>query len=106
MTVQTTPTTINQGQSVTFSGSLNPDETGRAIYLERLNALGNQWHIIDSAVVGANSQYSLTESFYVAGSETVRVAIPGSPANQGGATASIPITVKMIPVTALVPAAG
>ena len=46
LTLQTTGTTINQGQSVTFSGSVDPDETGRNVYLERLNAAGNQWHII------------------------------------------------------------
>lgn len=106
MTVQTTPTTINQGQSVTFSGSLNPDETGRTIYLERQNATGTEWHVIASNQVGPNSQYSLTEQFFVADTETVRVAIPGSPANQGTATAPITITVKSIPVTALVPAGG
>ena len=56
--------------------------------------------------VGANSQYSLTEQFFVPGTETVRVAIPGSPANQGTATAPITVTIKSIPTTALVPATG
>ena len=101
LNVQTTPTTINQGQSVTFTGTLNPDETGRNIYLERLNASGDEWHIIASSVVTTGSAYSITESFYEPGSETVRVAIPGSPANQGNATPPIPITVNPVPVTAL-----
>ncbi|MGD0198500.1 MAG: hypothetical protein ABSC56_11435 [Solirubrobacteraceae bacterium] len=106
MTVQTTPTTISQGQSVTFSGTFNPDETGRTFYLERLNASGEQWHILASGTVGQSSQYTLTEKFYVPGTETVRVAIPGSPANQGTATAPIGVTVNPIPATTLVPAAG
>jgi phospholipase C len=106
LTLQTTGTTINQGQSVTFSGSVNPDETGRNIYLERLNAAGNQWHIIAAGVVGANSQYSLSWSFYEIGTETVRVAMVGSPANQGNATAPVTITVNATPVAALVPAGG
>jgi hypothetical protein len=106
LTLQTTATTINQGQSVTFSGSVNPDETGRNIYLERLGATGTQWHIIAGAVVGPNSQYSLSWSFYEIGSETVRVAMVGSPENQGNATSPVNITVNAVPVTALVPAGG
>jgi len=106
LTLKTTATTINQGQSVTFSGSVNPDETGRNIYLERLNATGTQWHIIASAVVGSDSQYSLSWSFYEIGSETLRVAMVGSPENQGNATTPVNVTVKAVPVTALVPAGG
>jgi hypothetical protein len=106
LTLQTTATTINQGQSVTFSGSVNPDETGRNIYLERLNATGTQWHIIANGVVGPNSQYSLSWSFYEIGSETLRVAMVGSPENQGNATSPVNITVNAVPVTALVPAGG
>jgi hypothetical protein len=106
LTAQTTGTTINQGQSVTFSGSVNPDETGRNIYLERLNVTGTQWHIIASAVVGPNSQYSLSWSFYEIGSETLRVAMVGSPENQGNATSPVNITVNAVPATALAPAGG
>jgi len=104
--VQTTATTINQGQSVTFSGSVNPDETGRNIYLERLNATGTQWHTIASGVVGPNSQYSLSWSFYAVGTETLRVAMVGSPENQGNATPPVTVTVNPIPTAALVPASG
>jgi hypothetical protein len=106
LSVQTTPLTINQGQSVTFTGSLTPDETGRNILLERLNASGDEWHIIASAVVGADSQYSITNPFYEVGTETVRVAIAGSPVNQGNATPPMTVTVNAIPATALVPAGG
>ena len=106
LSVQTTPLTINQGQSVTFTGSLTPNETGRNILLERLNASGDEWHVIASAVVGADSQYSITDSFYEVGTETVRVAIAGSPVNQGNATPPMTVTVNAIPATALVPAGG
>jgi hypothetical protein len=106
LTLQTTPTTIKQGQSVTFSGSVNPDETGRNIYLERLNATGSEWHIIATGVVGANSQYSLSWSFYEIGAETVRIAMVGSPENQGNATPPVTVTVNPVPAATLVPASG
>ncbi|MGA2470524.1 MAG: hypothetical protein ABSG64_07525 [Solirubrobacteraceae bacterium] len=106
LTVQTTSTTINQGQSVTFSGTLFPDETGRVIRLERENAAGTAWHTIATTVVATGSSYSLSWMFYEVGSETVRIAINGSPANQGAATPPITITVNAIPAAQLAPATG
>jgi len=106
LSVVSTPTTINQGQAVTFSGSVDPDETGRNIYLERLDATGSGWHTIASGVVDANSQYSLSWSFYEIGSETLRIAMVGSPENQGNATAPIAVTVNPVPAATLVPAGG
>ena len=56
-----------------------------------------------SVPVGPNSQYSLSWSFYEVGSETLRVALDGSPANQGNATAPVTVTVNAVPATALTP---
>ena len=106
LTAQASTTTINQGQSVTFTGTLAPDKTGHVIYLERLDAGGDAWHIIASSVVGANSTYSITQSFFQVGTETVRVKLPGGPDNQGAASSPFTITVNAIPASALVPTSG
>ena len=106
LTAQASTTTVNQGQSVTFTGTLAPDKTGHVIYLERLDAGGDAWHIIASSVVGANSSYSITQSFFAVGTETVRVKLPGGPDNQGAASSPFTITVNAIPASALVPTGG
>jgi hypothetical protein len=106
LTVSTTPTTINQGQTVTFSGTVAPDETGRNIYLQRENASGTQWHTILAGVIGPNSSYSLSSAFYEIGTENVRVAVNGGPENQGAATPPITVTVNAIPAAQLVPTGG
>ena len=106
LSAQASATTINQGQSVTFTGSVVPDKTGHTIYLQRLNAAGTAWHVIALATIGSNSSYAITQTFFEAGSEVVRVKIPGGPDNQGAASAPFTITVKQVPAAALVPAGG
>jgi phospholipase C len=106
LTAQATATTINQGQSVTFTGTIAPDKTGHSIYLERLNAAGSAWHVIALTKVGSNSSYSITQSFFAIGTETVRVKLPGGPDNQGAVSSPFAITVNAIPVASLVPASG
>jgi hypothetical protein len=106
LTAQASATTINQGQSVTFTGSVVPDKTGHVIYLQRLDAAGNAWHLLALATIGSNSSYSITQTFFQTGSEVVRVKIPGGPDNQGAVSAPFTITVKGIPVAALVPSGG
>jgi hypothetical protein len=101
LTEQTSSTTVNQGQTITFSGTVTPDKTGRSIYLERENAAGTGWHIIATATIGASSTYSLTHAFYVVGNETVRIAISGSPQNQGAVTAPIMVSVVAVPAAQL-----
>jgi hypothetical protein len=105
LTVHTTPTTIDQGHSVTFNGTVFPDESGRNIYLERESADGN-WYAVAVGVVGPNSVYSLTATFYEVGTQNVRVAVIGGPGNQGGATPPIAITVNALPAAQLVPTQG
>jgi hypothetical protein len=83
-----------------------PDRTGHVIYLQRENAAGDAWHIIGSATIGANSSYTITQSFFEPGAEVVRVKIPGGPDNQGAASVPFAITVNPISPAALVPAGG
>jgi hypothetical protein len=95
LTAQVSATTIQAGQSVTFSGAVSPDHTGHVIYLERQNASGQGFHVIEVASVGAGSTYSFAHEFVDAGIKTVRVFIPGGPENQGAA--SQPFTINVTP---------
>ena len=105
LSAQSTPTTVNQGQSVTFSGQVVPDKTGRAIYLQEQNA-GGVWHAIAVARIGPNSSYQITQAFYEPGTVNVRVKVPGGPDNQGSVSQVFAITVNAVPASSLVPAGG
>ena len=106
LTAAASTTTINQGQSVKFTGSVVPSKIGHVIYLQRQDAPGGSWHIIGVAFVGANSMYSLSQQFFQPGTDVVRVKIPGGPDNQGAVSSPFTITVNPISPAALTPASG
>ena len=98
LTAQVSATTVQAGQSVTFSGTVSPDHTGHAIYLERQNAHDPGFHVIQASFVGAGSAYSIIHQLYVPGTKVLRVSIPGGPENQGASSA--PFTIQVTPAAA------
>ncbi len=97
------PTTVQAGQTVTFSGTVSPDHTGHVIYLERQNAHVPGFHVIQVWFVGPGSAYAIPHRFYEPGAKVVRVYIPGGPENQGAASAPFSIAVTPAPASTLTP---
>ncbi len=105
LTAQVSATTVQAGQSVTFSGTVAPDHTGHVIYLERQNPHGSGFHVIQVSFVGAGSTYSIVHRLYDPGVKVLRVFIPGGPENQGAASPPFAITVTPAPAASLTPEA-
>jgi hypothetical protein len=103
LTAQVSATTIQAGQTLTFSGTVAPDHTGHVIYLERQNASGTGFHVVEIATVGSGSAYSIAHTVYDAGTKVFRVKIPGGPENEGAASPPFTIQVTPAPATALTP---
>jgi hypothetical protein len=103
LTAQVSATSIPAGSTVVFSGTVVPDHTGHVIYLERRNASGNGYHVVEIATVGAGSTYSISHRVYDTGSKVFRVYIPGGPENQGAASQPFTIEVTPAPASALTP---
>jgi hypothetical protein len=97
LSAQVSATTVPAGVPVTFTGTVSPDHTGHAIYLERQGTDGD-FHVIEVGQVGAGSAYSISRSLYDPGTKILRVFIPGGPENQG--TASQPFTITVTPAPA------
>jgi hypothetical protein len=94
LTAEASPTTIAAGQTVTFSGAVSPDRSGHVIYLERQNASGTSFHVVDVAVVSAGSKYTIPYTVYSpAGTDVFRVQIPGDAQNGGASSQLFTITV-------------
>jgi hypothetical protein len=106
LTAAVSTTTIQAGQALTFSGTVAPEHNGHVIYLERQNASGTGFHVVEVATVGAGSAYSIVHTVYDAGTRVFRVRIPGGPENEGAVSAAFTITVTPAPVTALTPEAS
>jgi hypothetical protein len=94
LTASESPSTVDSGQPVTFSGTVSPDKTGHSIYLQRQNPNGNGFHTVQVENVGAGSVYSITRRLFVPGTKVFRVFIPGGPFNQGAASQQFTITVN------------
>jgi hypothetical protein len=106
LTAQVSATTVQAGQSVAFSGIVSPDHTGHVIYLERQNAHGPGFHVIQVASVGAGSTYSIVHRLYDPGTKVLRIHIPGGPENQGAASQPFSIQVTPAPASTLMPEAS
>jgi hypothetical protein len=95
--------TVQAGQSLTFSGTVTPGE-GHVVYLERENAYGHGFHVVDAATVGAKSTYSITHFVFGAGPQVFRVKVPGNPENQSVSSELFKEEVTPAPLGSLQPA--
>jgi hypothetical protein len=84
--------TIQAGQTLTFSGAVTPDHTSHVIYLERENAAGTSFHVVEVAVIGAGSTYTISHTVYTPGTSVFRVKIPGDPQNAGAVSPDFTVT--------------
>ena len=105
LTAEVSATTVQAGQAVTFSGAVAPDHSGHVIYLERQDAKGIAYHVIQVGRVLPGSTYSIVHQFYVPGTKFVRIDIPGGPDNGRAVSQPFTITVTAAPASALKPEA-
>jgi hypothetical protein len=100
LSAQVSSTSVQEGQKLTFTGSVAPSHTGHAIYLERQNASGEGFHVVQVGTVTPESTFSIVYEVYGTGTAVFRVYIPGGPEN--GGAASQPFTIQITPAPAAV----
>jgi hypothetical protein len=94
-----TPTST-VGDTVTFTGSVAPDKSGRAVYLERLGRDGG-WHVVETGQIATGSTFSFNWTFGNAGTKQFRARVLGDPDNVGGASAPVTVVVGLPPISGL-----
>jgi hypothetical protein len=105
LTATVSATSVAAGQPLTFSGTVAPEHSGHVIYLERQNASGTGFHVIELGTVGMGSNYSIVHAAYDVGTHVFRISIPGGPENEGVASAPLSVEVKAAPASTLIPEA-
>ncbi len=105
LTAEVSATTVQAGQPLTFSGTVAPDHSGHVVYLERQDANGTGFHVIQVGRVLPGSTYTIVHQFYVPGTKVVRIDIPGGPDNGRAVSQLFTITVTPAPASALAPEA-
>jgi hypothetical protein len=105
LTAEVSPTTVQAGEALTFKGTVAPDQTGHIVYLERQNAAGTAFHVVQVGHVLPGSVYSIVHQVYVPGSKVFRVDIPGGPDNGRAVSRLFTVQVNPAPPSALTPEA-
>jgi hypothetical protein len=112
LTVNLVPgTTVQEDQPLTFSGTVKPgiiagheSIAGHDVYLERQNPNTTGFHVLEvghvvAPVPGSTEYtYSIEHRFFGAGTQVVRIKIPGDP--QNGSSVSEPFTIQVNPAPA------
>jgi hypothetical protein len=89
----------NVGDTITFTGTVQPSKLGHVIFLQRLD--GGVWRTVEVGRVGAGSSYSLAYVLDSVGSVQFRTLVPGGPVNQRGVSSAVTIAVTPSPASAL-----
>ena len=105
LAAEASPTTVQAGQPVSFSGTVDPAAAGHVIFLEAQDASGAGFHVIEVGRVLTDSSYTLVHQFYVAKTHVVRVEIPGGPSNGRAISQPFEIQVTPAPASTLAPEA-
>jgi hypothetical protein len=105
LTARVSASTVQAGQTLTFSGAVAPNHTGHVIYLESQGHASGDFHVVQVAFVGPGSTYSIVHAVFDAGTKVFRVKIPGGPENAGAVSAPFTIHVTPAPAAALKPEA-
>lgn len=92
--VSITPSALSAtvGDSISFTGTIQPDKTNHVVFLQRLD--GAVWRSIAVGRVGAGSTYSLSTPLATAGPTQFRTLVPGGPVNQRGISSAVEIAVS------------
>ena len=86
------------GKQLTFSGTLVPAHTGQAVYLEREDASGIGFHVVDVGTVDAAFSYSIVDTFSDVATCVMRIRVPANSESQG--STSEPFTILVTPASA------
>jgi len=92
LTAAVSATSVAQGDTVTFSGTVSPAVAGHPVYLQEQNAGGIGFHVIEVGGVALTGTYSLPYAPFVAGAHVYRVRVPGDPAHEGAASQQFTVT--------------
>jgi hypothetical protein len=103
LTAEVSATTIQAGQALEFKGTVAPDHTGHVIYLERQDATGSGFHVVQVGHVLPGSTYLLIHQVYVPGTKVFRIDIPGGPDNGRAVSQLFTVQVTPAPASALTP---
>jgi hypothetical protein len=101
LTAGASGTTVQSGQSLTFSGTVLPLHPGKKVYLERENPFGGGFHVIDVGTVAPTGTYAIQHFFFGPAKTKLRIKVPGDRENQAVSSAPMAVEITLAPPRAL-----
>ncbi|MBV9818907.1 MAG: hypothetical protein JOZ07_11230 [Solirubrobacterales bacterium] len=84
---------------LTFTGHVSPSHAGQLVRLQVSDDGGQTWQYVKSARLDANSDYSISQAFRVAGPLDVRVVLPADPRNDRSYSDDVSVQIQQVQVT-------
>jgi hypothetical protein len=104
VTASVASSTVAVGDPIKITGSVTPDHSGHALYLQQQDSSG-RWVDVQTGYLTPASTFSFSYTPGQAGELNLRVQITGGPWNIGGVSTTLPVTVSgTAPVSSLPPA--
>lgn len=100
VTLASSSPTAVVGQTVTFTGTVSPDQAGHAAQLQRLGKDG-AFHTVAIAPINFASAYRFVWRFGNSGPFTFRTRVVGDGRNVGGASPTVTVKAVLPPVSSL-----
>lgn len=89
VTVHTSTTTVDVGQSITLKGKVTPKARGQKVKVQRLD--GNTWTTIKKATLNRRSKYTATVTVTAPGNNHYRVVKPRSAGHRKGISPTVTV---------------
>jgi hypothetical protein len=101
LTAKVSTTSVPEGQTLTFTGTIAPSRPGHVVYLERQDAVGHGFHIVDVGFETDEATFSIPYQPYAIGTDVFRIYVPGGPENGGAASEPFTVQVTQAPARKL-----
>ncbi|HTU79303.1 MAG TPA: hypothetical protein VMF09_11140 [Solirubrobacteraceae bacterium] len=84
---------VSSGESVAFTGTATPASEGEVVDLQRENAAGSGFHVVQTATLGPGGSFTIEHVLSGAGEQAFRVVVPGCAGMQATASAVLELAV-------------
>jgi hypothetical protein len=97
LTASVSAASVQEGEPVTFSGTLTPSHPGQLVYLERQDPNPLRFHVVGSAPVAEDGSFSIEQSLTGVGTQVFRLAVHAAPASRALASGALSVLVTAAP---------
>jgi hypothetical protein len=101
LSAQVSATSILEGQTLTFTGSVAPSHPGHVIYLQRQSTVDHEFQVVQVGIISPESTFSVAHQVFSTGTQVFRVYVPGDPENAGAASQLFTVQVTPAPAATL-----